>query len=48
VLRATTPIADPTWPDLSLQQMLKIAFHDRGRIIRDFDHPVVKLLQGRL
>jgi hypothetical protein len=48
ILRATTPIADPIWPELTLPQMLKIAFHDRGRIIRDYDHPVVKLLQGRL
>jgi hypothetical protein len=48
VYQATIPLPDPTWPELTLQQMLKIAFHDRGRIIRDFDHPVVKLLQGRL
>jgi hypothetical protein len=48
VYRTTSPIPDPVWPEISLQQMLKIAFHDRGRIIRDHEHPVVKLLTGRL
>jgi hypothetical protein len=48
VFQATAPIPDPIWPELTLRQMLKIAFQDRGRIIRDFDHPVVRLLQGRL
>src|SRR5262245_24120989 len=48
VFQASTPIPDPTWPELSLQEMLKIAFVDRGRVINDMDHPVVRLLQGRL
>ena len=28
--------------------MVRIAFHDRGRIIKDTDHLVVRLLAGRL
>jgi hypothetical protein len=48
VIRASSPIPDPVWPELDFKAMLRIAFHDRGRIIRDFDHPVVRLLQGRM
>jgi hypothetical protein len=36
--------ADPVWPDLSFQEIIKIAFRDR--MISDWDHPVLKRLRG--
>jgi hypothetical protein len=48
VFEAVNQPADPDWPDLTLPQMIKLAFHDRGRIIRDMDHPVVQTLLGQL
>ena len=37
-------IPDPVWPDLTYQEILKIAFRDR--YVTDLDHPVVKRLRG--
>lgn len=37
-------IPEPTWPDLTFQQMLEIAFRDK--LIDDPGHPVVKRLHG--
>jgi hypothetical protein len=37
-------MADPVWPELSFQEILRIAFRDR--IIDRIDHPVVKRLRG--
>jgi hypothetical protein len=49
VSEAVNQPPDPEWPDeLGLGDMLRIAFHDRGRIINSMDHPVVKMLAGRL
>jgi hypothetical protein len=48
IITTCMAIPDPVWPDLDLEAMLKIAFADRGKIIESADHPVVKLLQGRL
>ncbi len=48
VFEAVSQPPDPTWPELTLPEMLKTAFHSRGRIIRDHDHTVVKTLTGRL
>ena len=48
IFEANNQPPDPEWPDLTLADMVRIAFHDRGRIIKDVDHPVVKLLAGRL
>jgi len=45
VVYALDPLPDPEWPDLTFQQILKIAFRDK--YIRDFDHPVIKRLLGR-
>jgi hypothetical protein len=41
---AENVMADPVWPDLSYQDLLRIAFHDR--MITSIDHPVVKRLRG--
>lgn len=35
---------DPAWPDLTFQELLKLAFKDR--FIRSLDHPVVQQLYG--
>jgi hypothetical protein len=49
VFQASNQPPDPEWPEeLGLGDMLRIAFYDRGRIISSMDHPVVKLLAGRL
>ena len=37
-------IPEPNWPDLTLKQMLHIAFKDY--MIKDMDHPVLKRLRG--
>jgi hypothetical protein len=38
----------PEWPELSLADMLRLAFRSQGRVIEDAEHPVVKQLLGRL
>jgi hypothetical protein len=37
-------IAEPTWPELSFQELVRIAYRDR--MITSLDHPVVKKLRG--
>lgn len=37
--------AEPQWPALSFQELIRIAF-SKGRIITDLNHPVVKRLRG--
>jgi hypothetical protein len=39
------PIPDPTWPDKSLSELLKLAF--KGRVIDRADHPIIEDLKGR-
>lgn len=39
-------IPEPEWPNLTLKEMLKLAFKDR--FIQSLDHPVVKKLKGVL
>jgi hypothetical protein len=41
---AVGQIAEPTWPDISFQQIIRIAF--RNHMISEFDHPVLKRLRG--
>jgi hypothetical protein len=41
---AATTIPEPEWPELSMRELLKIAFRDR--LIDRLDHPVVKRLRG--
>jgi hypothetical protein len=48
VFEAPKQPPDPEWPDLTLPDMIRLAFQDRGRIIRDAGHPVVKRLLGSL
>jgi hypothetical protein len=42
---AESEMADPAWPDLTFQELLRIAFRDR--MITALDHPVIKRLRGK-
>jgi hypothetical protein len=44
IFEAESVMADPVWPELSFQQLIKTAFRDR--IIADIDHPVIRRLRG--
>ena len=46
ILAAKTDFGEPKWIDLSLQDVLQLAFKDR--IIADNDHPVLKQLRGEI
>jgi hypothetical protein len=41
---ATGRVVEPDWPDLTFQEIIKIAFRDR--VITDWDHPVLRRLRG--
>jgi len=44
VFEAINQSGEPTWPDMALNELLKLAF--RGRVIDTPDHAVVRRLQG--
>jgi hypothetical protein len=44
IFSAESVMQEPTWPELSFNELLRIAFRDR--IISSPDHPVVKRLRG--
>ncbi len=44
VYTTTAELADPQWPELNFQELLKISFRDR--FIRDRDHIAIKALRG--
>jgi hypothetical protein len=44
VFEASGTIPDPEWLDLTLSQMLTIAF--KGRLVDSYSHPVLKRLRG--
>lgn len=44
LFEASATIPDPEWPDLSFQELLRIAFRDR--YVNNLDHAVVKRLRG--
>jgi hypothetical protein len=44
IFEAKGDLPQPEWPDVSFQDILKIAFHDR--IVDRFDHPLVMRLRG--
>jgi hypothetical protein len=39
-------VAEPVWPDLSFQQIIKIAFRDK--MIDEWNHPVLRRLRGEV
>jgi hypothetical protein len=41
---AESKMADPIWPKLSYQELVRIAFRDR--MVTNIDHPVVRRLRG--
>jgi hypothetical protein len=41
-------IPDPVWPDLTVDDILELAFGERGRIIDTPDHPVLRVLRGEI
>jgi hypothetical protein len=41
---AESAMADPIWPELSYQELVRIAYRDR--MVTTIDHPVVKRLRG--
>jgi len=44
IFEAESVMAEPVWPELSFQQLIKTAFRDR--IIADINHPVIRRLRG--
>ena len=44
IFEAQSIMADPEWPELSFQELVRIAFRDR--LIENVDHPVVRRLRG--
>ena len=44
IMEAPGNFPDPEWPEYTFRELLKIGFRDR--IIRSFDHPVLKKLRG--
>jgi hypothetical protein len=42
---AESVMADPVWPNLSFQELVRIAYRDR--MITALDHPVIKRLRGQ-
>ena len=44
IFQAENSIPDPTWPEQSFGELLRIAFRDR--LINTIDHPAVKRLRG--
>lgn len=44
LIEADGTIADPKWPDVSFQELVRIAFRDR--LVDRPDHPVIKRLRG--
>ena len=44
IFQAESCMSNPKWPDLSFQEIIRIAFRDR--LIASMDHPVIKRLRG--
>jgi hypothetical protein len=44
IFEAASTVADPQWPELSFQELLRVAFRDR--LVNRLDHAVIKRLRG--
>lgn len=44
IFEATGELPEPEWPEISFEELMKIAF--KGRFIDTMDHPVIKRLMG--
>ena len=47
ILVSDSDLGEPKWPDLSYDEILRVAFRQEG-IITSVDHPVVKQLRGQI
>jgi hypothetical protein len=45
IIEASAALPDPEWPELSFNELVRIAFKN-GRVVDKFDHPVLKRLRG--
>jgi hypothetical protein len=41
---AESAMSEPAWPEVTFQELIRLAFHDR--LIASLDHPVIKRLRG--
>jgi hypothetical protein len=41
---AANHVAEPQWPELSFQEVIKIAF--RNKMIDTWEHPILRRLRG--
>jgi len=46
VLEAVAELAEPTWPELTFHELLRLCFKDR--FISQLDHPVLRALRGEV
>ena len=46
IFEATAKLPDPVWPDITMDELLEVAF--RGRIITSVDHPIVQERLGNI
>jgi hypothetical protein len=47
-MRAEAQPPEPEWPEMTLDEMMMVAFRNGTRVITSLDHPVIKTLQSRL
>lgn len=46
IFEATAKLPDPVWPDITMDELLDVAF--KGRVITSLDHPIVQERLGRI
>jgi hypothetical protein len=46
IYTAEGDLPDPTWPDVSFQQIVTLAF--KGKVIDNLEHPIVRKLRGEI
>ena len=46
IFEATAKLPDPVWPDITMDELLEVAF--KGRVITSLDHPIVQERLGRI
>lgn len=46
IFEATAKLPDPVWPDITIDELLEVAF--KGRVITSLDHPIVQERLGKI
>ncbi len=46
IFEATAKLPDPVWPDITMDELLEVAF--KGRVITSLDHPIVQERLGKI